>query len=154
MRVLFVCTGNSCRSVLAAACLQARQPTWQVASGGIRPEAETSARTLAELRSCAWALPAEAPKRWEGAGNDIGIGTGTGAVNWDAIIVLSPEALAVLERAVPNAPVLAWTMPDPMAVKGTDSERSAAYRRARQVLEARLADWLEAGMPGLGRQEA
>ena len=127
-RILFLCTHNSARSQMAEGLLSAFSgERFEVASAGteqtrVRPEAITAMREL-----------------------DIDISGQTSKTleqflgeDWD-------EVITVCDQANESCPVFPgarhrrhWSIDDPSGVTGSDEERLAAFRRARDELRARI----------------
>ncbi len=131
-RVLFLCTGNSCRSQMAEGLLRSM--------AGDRMEALSAGTSPHGLNPHAVAAMAE-------IGIDIGaqesehveayVGTGVDTV------------ITVCDWAAANCPVfpgrvcrMHWSFDDPAAGTGSDEERMALFRRVRDEIAAALAAWL------------
>lgn len=131
--VLFLCTGNSARSILAEALLgvlgQGRFAAYSAGShpsGRVQPIAAELAARLGypadKLRSKSWdeyAVP--------------------GAPRMDFIITVCDNAAGEVCPIWPGQPITAhWGVSDPAAVSGSDDERRAAYRDAFATLRRRV----------------
>ncbi len=131
--VLFLCTGNSARSIMAEALLgvlgEGRFNAFSAGSrptGMVQPHAAALATALGypadRLRSKAWdefALP--------------------GAPHMDFIITVCDDAAGEACPVWPGHPAIAhWGVPDPAAVAGDDDARRAAYRTAFATLRRRV----------------
>lgn len=131
--VLFLCTGNSARSILAEALLNVlggdRFIAWSAGShpsGQVQPLAAEIAAELgydtARLRSKSWDEYA-AP----------------GAPAMDFIITVCDSAAGEACPFWPGHPVTAhWGVPDPVAVQGDEVARRSAFRRAAATLRRRV----------------
>ncbi|HXC95256.1 MAG TPA: arsenate reductase ArsC [Edaphobacter sp.] len=135
--VLFLCTGNSARSIMAEAILNQKGKGLFTAysagshpSGSPRPEAlrqiESAGMTTAGLRSKSWdefAAP-EAPKM-------------------DFVFTVCDNAANEVCPYWPGQPMTAhWGIADPAAVQGTPEEISRAFRDAFVVLDRRIGLFL------------
>jgi arsenate reductase len=131
--VLFLCTGNSARSLLAEACLNAAgRPRFRAFSAGSHPTGRVNPLALElldrlglpsrELRSKAWDEFA-AP----------------GAPTMDIVITVCDQAAGEACPLWPGRPVTArWGVPDPAAVNGDDAAKRAAFEAAFAVLSRRI----------------
>lgn len=133
MNVLFLCTGNSCRSVLAEATFNHLAPAgWRAQSAGSRPTGAVHPRSLALLAR-------------------EGIGTaGLASKSWDALPVVPDVVLTVCASAAGETcpaylgPAMRahWGVDDPAHATGTDAEVDAAFERAYRTLRARIEAFL------------
>ncbi|MGE5624462.1 MAG: arsenate reductase ArsC [Bacillota bacterium] len=133
MNVLFLCTGNSARSILAEALLNARAAgRLRAFSAGSHPKGEVHPLALEVLRTCEVDAVGLRSKSWdEFAGDD--------APHMDVVITVCDQAAAEACPLWPGAPVKAhWGLPDPAAVEGSDTERLAAFAAAFTVIERRI----------------
>jgi arsenate reductase (thioredoxin) len=133
-RVLFLCTHNSARSQMAEGLLRALGgSSFEVASAGteqtrVRPE---SIATMSELQIDISKHTSKTLDRFLGE-------------EWD-------EVITVCDSANESCPVFPgakhrrhWSVDDPSRVTGSDADRLAAFRRARDELRARIeAELLE-----------
>ena len=129
MNVLFLCTGNACRSILAEAIFNHLAPTgWQAMSAGSRPTGQVHPRSLALLAREGIATEGCHSKSWEAlpAMPDIVI-----TVCGNAAGETCPAYLGPVLRAH-------WGVDDPAHVCGSEAEINAAFQHAYQVLRARI----------------
>jgi len=133
LNVLFLCTGNSARSILAESLMNA----WGVHkfrgfSAGSHPKGEVHPIALELLRHMKLPTQGLRSKNWnEFAGAD--------APRLDFVFTVCDNAANEVCPIWPGQPVTAhWGVPDPAAVQGSDAERWAAFREAFRVLEARI----------------
>ena len=131
--VLFVCTGNSARSILAEGLLNAlgggRFKAW---SAGSQPRGEVNPFALAELRRLG--LPADGyrSKSWDEF-------AAPGAPAMDFIFTVCDQAAGEACPYWPGRPMTAhWGLPDPAAVEGDDAERARAFRDTAVALKRRI----------------
>ena len=130
--VLFLCTGNSARSILAESLLNHwGRGRFRAFSAGSFPKGQVHPLAI-ELLECT-RLPTEGlrSKSWdEFAAAD--------APPIDFVITVCDNAAGESCPVWPGKPITAhWGIPDPAAVEG-DAERGAAFRRALTELEARV----------------
>ena len=131
--VLFVCTGNSARSILAEALLQHwGQGRFRAFSAGSRPKGAVHPLALKVLERAHHPTQGYRSKSWdEFAGPD--------APPLDFIFTVCGNAAAEECPHWPGQPVTAhWGVDDPAAVEGTGEERLRAFDRAFRELEARI----------------
>lgn len=130
-RVLFLCTGNSARSILAEAILaRLGGDRFAAESAGSRPRGEVHALALRTLRDAGLAtgeLRSKSVDQLLHAGR-----------RYDLVITVCDRAAEDCP-VFPGAPqVVAWHLPDPAAAEGTEAERLGAFRRTFAALEARI----------------
>ena len=133
MNVLFLCTGNSARSILAEAILNAKaQGRHRAYSAGSHPKGEVHPLALSVLATCGIPAAGLSSKSWE-------VYTGDGAQHMDLVITVCDQAAAEACPLWPGAPVSAhWGLPDPAAAEGSETERLAAFAAAFNALEKRI----------------
>ena len=131
--VLFLCTGNSSRSILAEALLNhwggGRFRAW---SGGSFPTRRVNPLALELLAHMK--IPAEGArsKSWDEL-------AGPGGVEFDFVITVCDKAAGEVCPIWPGQPMTAhWGVDDPAAVSGSDVERMLAFRDAFGALEHRI----------------
>ena len=131
--VLFLCTGNSARSILAEALLnhlgEGRFRAWSAGSfptGRVNPLA---LELLAEKRIPA---PGARSKSWDEFAQ-------AGAVAFDFIITVCDNAAGEVCPVWPGQPVTAhWGVADPATASGSDAEKRQAFSAAFRALEHRI----------------
>ena len=133
MNVLFLCTGNSARSILAEAILNAKSGgRFMAYSAGSHPRGEVHPLTLAVLETCGIPPAGLASKSWEAFSGDQ-------APHMDVVITVCDHAAAEACPLWPGTPISAhWGLPDPASVAGSDAERLAAFARTFTELEKRI----------------
>jgi len=132
VRVLFLCTHNSSRSQMAEGFLRARAPEcYEVASAG------TEKRSVHPL-----AIRAMAERDIDISGHTSKLYSDLPPARWDYLITVCDDAN---ERCpfVPGAMTrLHWSFEDPSQATGSEEARLAVFRRVRDQIEARIAQWL------------
>jgi arsenate reductase len=131
--VLFLCTGNSARSILAESLLNHwGKYRFRGYSAGSFPKGRVHPISLALLKQLN--LPTEGlrSKSWDEF-------AAPGAPPLDFIITVCDDAAGEVCPLWPGKPMTAhWGVEDPAAVEGTDVEKWAAFRRALKALENRI----------------
>lgn len=136
-RVLFLCTGNSARSVLAEATLRAWAGNrFEAFSAGSKPAGQVNPHALAQLAAEGISTAGLRSKSWDEFAT-------ADAAPMDLVVTVCDSA------ASETCPVVFgdflrvhWGLPDPAAVSGTDEEKAAAFRQAHRVIKARLLAFL------------
>jgi arsenate reductase (thioredoxin) len=137
--VLFLCTGNSARSILAEAILNHRGAgRFAAFSAGSHPRGEVHPLALALLRAKGLAVTGLRSKSWDEF-------AAPGAPTMDRIITVCDNAAGEACPVWPGRPAVAhWSLPDPAAVPGSDAERRRAFADTWQALDQRIARLMEA----------
>lgn len=133
MNVLFLCTGNSCRSILGEATFNHLAPTgWMAMSAGSKPTGEVHPRSIALLKREGIAVDGYFSKSWDNlpATPDIVI-----TVCASAAGETCPAYLGPVMRTH-------WGVEDPAHATGTDDEINAAFQKAYSILRARIEAFL------------
>jgi len=129
MNVLFLCTGNSCRSILGEATFNHLAPAgWHAMSAGSNPTGQVHPRSLALLAREGIATEGYYSKSWEDLPQvpDIVISVCGNAANETCPAYLGP----VLRTH--------WGVEDPAHATGSDAEIDAAFMTAYRILRARI----------------
>ncbi len=133
MNVLFLCTGNSCRSILAEATFNALAPKAMRAwSAGSEPTGHVHPRSLALLAREGIATEGCHSKSW----NDL---PSTPELVITVCASAAGETCPVYLAPVPRAH---WSVEDPAKATGTDAEIEAAFMHAYRVLRHRIEAFL------------
>jgi arsenate reductase len=132
IRVLFLCTGNSARSIIGAALLRHMGgKRFEVYSAGTRPKG-INPYTLRVLEEQQISVEGERSK-------DVSEFEGQ---TFDYVITVCDSAAEECP-VFPGAPQrIHWSMPDPAAVEGTDEERLEAFRRTVIEMKTRLSTFV------------
>lgn len=142
--VLFLCTGNSARSILAEAILnQKGRPTFKAYSAGSHPAGSVNPYALKQLESAK--LPSEGlrSKSWEEFAKP-------GSPKMDFVFTVCDNAANEMCPVWPGQPITAhWGVPDPAAITGTPEEITRAFRDAFFTLERRIELFLSLPLASL-----
>ena len=131
--VLFLCTGNSARSLLAECQLQRLgHGRFRAYSAGSQPKAAPHPQALALLRELGYATAKLRSKSW-----DEFVGPGSPAI--DLVVTVCDAAAGEACPLFPGSPArLHWNIDDPAAVRGSEAEVRAEFRCAYDALERRI----------------
>jgi arsenate reductase len=132
--VLFLCTGNSCRSVLAEATFNSMaSPEWRAMSAGSHPTGTIHPRSLALLQREGISTEGLHSKSWVGLPSIP-----------DIVITVCDSAAGETCPAY-LGPVLRshWGVDDPAKATGTDAEIDARFEQAYRTLRARIEAFLK-----------
>lgn len=131
--VLFLCTGNSARSIMAEAIMNYKgRPDFTTYSAGSHPSGRVRPETLAELETAHLATDGLRSKGWDEFAKP-------GAPHIDFVFTVCDDAAKEVCPIWPGHPVTAhWGVPDPAAARGTAEEIQSAYREAFVTLERRI----------------
>jgi arsenate reductase len=133
MNVLFLCTGNSCRSLISEAVFNHLAPAgWKAISAGSQPAGRLNERALALLAAKGIPTDGYYSKSWDGlpVTPDIVVTVCAGAAGETCPAYLGP----VLRTH--------WGVEDPSHVVGTEEEINAAFETAYAILRARIEAFL------------
>jgi arsenate reductase (thioredoxin) len=132
--VLFLCTGNSARSIMAEAILNRKgQPTFTAYSAGSHAAGYVRPEALKRLELAH--LPTEGlrSKNWDEFGRPE-------APKMDFVFTVCDNAAKETCPVWPGQPMTAhWGIPDPAAVEGTPDEIERAFRDAFMILDRRIS---------------
>lgn len=133
LNVLFLCTGNSARSIMAEALLnQIGRGRFRAYSAGSQPKGQVHPETLRLLTRLGHDTSALRSKSWdEFAGQD--------GPEFDYIITVCNNAAGEACPIIPGKPAKAhWDIPDPAAVRGDQQDVEQAFRAAYGMLADRI----------------
>jgi arsenate reductase len=144
--VLFLCTGNSARSILGEALLNHwGRGKFHAFSAGSFPKGEVHPLAIALLQSMNLPTDDKHSKHWN-------IFSGPDAPEMDFVITVCDNAANEVCPIWPGQPITAhWGIPDPAAVEGADAVRMAAFRDAYRRLDARIKLFVSLPMEKLSR---
>lgn len=131
--VLFICTGNSARSIFAEAILRKEAgDRFNAYSAGTLPRSELNPFALDVLRAKGHDISDLSSK-------NVNVFTGPDAPAFDFVFTVCNQAANEECPAWSRQPVSAhWGMPDPVKATGTDAEKSLAFQRAYGALANRI----------------
>ena len=131
--VLFICTGNSARSIFAESLLRAKAgDRFTVFSAGTRPNSELNPFAVEVLRSKGHDVELLRAKNMHEF-------IGDSAPTMDFVFTVCDEAANEECPAWDGQPISAhWGMPDPVKADGTEAEKSLAFQQAYGVLRKRI----------------
>lgn len=133
MNLLFLCTGNSCRSILGEAVFNHLAPAgWRAMSAGSHPTGQVHPRSLALLARAGIATDGFYSKSWD----DL-------PATPDIVVTVCASAAGETCPAY-LGPVLRthWGVDDPAHATGTDTEVDAAFEQAYRILRRRIEAFL------------
>ena len=143
--ILFLCTGNSARSILAEALLNHKaHGVFTAYSAGSHPSRSPRPEALAQLASAGISTEGLRSKSWdEFAGPDAPV--------MNFVFTVCDNAANEVCPYWPGQPMTAhWGIPDPAAVKGTPEEIARAFRDAFVILDRRIGLFLALPLATLG----
>jgi arsenate reductase len=135
--VLFLCTGNSARSIIAEAILNREgRGRFRAYSAGSHPRGEVNPYALAVLGYAGFELRGLRSKSWDEFGK-------RGAPVMDFIITLCDEAAGEACPVWPGHPMTAhWGIPDPAKATGSEHATERAFADALRMLQNRIGAML------------
>lgn len=131
--VLFLCTGNSARSILAEGLLhELGKGRFRAFSAGSHPKGAVHPLALRELQSLRVPTDGFRSKAWDEF-------AAPGAPVMDFVFTVCDQAAGEVCPVWPGQPMTAhWGMPDPAAVDGSDEVQARAFRDAAVTLKRRI----------------
>ena len=135
--VLFLCTGNSARSIMAEGLLNHKgKGLFTAYSAGSHPSGAPRPEALAQLQSAGISIKGLHSKSWDEF-------AAPSAPHLDFVFTVCDNAANEQCPYWPGKPMTAhWGIPDPAAVKGTPDEIARAFRDAFMVLDRRIGLFL------------
>ena len=133
LNVLFLCTGNSARSVLAEAYLNATaRDRFQAFSAGSHPKGAVHPMTLDTLKLAHLSIDGLRSKSWDEF-------AAKSAPKMDLVITVCDSAAGEICPVWPGQPVTAhWSFPDPAAFEGRDVEKRAFFLDVFRQIRTRV----------------
>ena len=131
--VLFICTGNSCRSIMAEAILNREgKGRFRAYSAGSRPAGAVNPHALSLLANLDYDVSRFRSKSWE----EFAV---AGAPEMDFIFTVCDDAAGESCPLWPGHPATAhWGVPDPAAATGSPAEVQLAFDEAYRMLATRI----------------
>jgi arsenate reductase len=144
--VLFLCTGNSARSIIAEALLnRAGQGKFNAYSAGSMPKGEVHPFTLDLLHRMNFDVSGARSKSWTAFAQPR-------APKLDFVFTVCDNAANETCPLWPGQPMTAhWGVEDPAEVEGTDIEREAAFVAALRYLKNRIAAFTSLPLESIDR---
>lgn len=135
--VLFLCTGNSARSIMAEAILNAKgRPTFAAFSAGSHPSGFVRPEALKQIERAHLPTVGLRSKSWDEFAKPT-------APKLDFVFTVCDNAAKEICPIWPGQPMTAhWGVPDPAVATGTLEEIERAYRDAFTVLDRRISLFL------------
>lgn len=144
--VLFLCTGNSARSIMAEALLNHKgNGVFTAYSAGSHPSGRARPEALRQLELAGISTEGLRSKSWdEFAAPDAPV--------MDFVFTVCDNAASEVCPYWPGQPMTAhWGIPDPASVKGSSEEIERAFRDAFSILDRRIGLFLSLPMATLER---
>ena len=131
--VLFLCTGNSARSILAESIMNNwGKGQFRGFSAGSHPKGQVNPLALDVLKGLDFPTEDLRSKSWDEF-------AGPNGVHFDFVITVCDNAAGEACPVWPGVPVTAhWGIPDPAAVEGTEIEKKTAFRQAFKAMDRRI----------------
>ncbi|WP_426124407.1 arsenate reductase ArsC [Pararhizobium sp. PWRC1-1] len=144
--VLFLCTGNSARSIIAEAILnRIGSGKFKAFSAGSQPKGEVHPFTLQLLKGLNHDTAFARSKNWE----EFAV---PGAPEMDFVFTVCDNAANESCPVWPGQPMTAhWGVPDPAAVEGTEAERHFAFADTYRMLNNRISIFISLPMSTLDK---
>ncbi|MBA3564955.1 MAG: arsenate reductase ArsC [Gammaproteobacteria bacterium] len=144
--VLFLCTGNSARSIIAECVLnRLGNPRFKAWSAGSYPKGEINPYALQRLKAENYDVSGLRSKSWDEF-------TGADAPEFDFVFTLCDSAAAEPCPVWPGQPVTAhWGLPDPAAVEGREAVKHAAFADTVRMVSNRIRLFLSLPLARLDR---
>jgi arsenate reductase (thioredoxin) len=144
--VLFLCTGNSARSIMAEAIMNFRgKPRFHAYSAGSHPSGTVRPEALRELERANLPTAEARSKSWDEFAQP-------GAPEMSFVFTVCDNAANEVCPIWPGQPMTAhWGIADPAAVKGTSDEIERAFREAFIALDRRIGLFLSLPLQTLDR---
>ena len=149
--VLFLCTGNSARSILAECILNREgEGKFRAFSAGSYPKGEVNPHAIALLEKLNYRTAALRSKSWD----EFAV---PGAPQMDFVITVCDQAAGEVCPIWPGQPVSAhWGIPDPAAVQGDEPDKREAFESSYRMLWERIESLVNlplAALDQLARRE-
>ncbi len=144
--VLFLCTGNSARSIMAEALLNLKgKPNFRAYSAGSHATGTVRPEALKQLESAHMPITGLRSKNWDEFAKPA-------APKLDFVFTVCDNAANEVCPVWPGQPMTAhWGVPDPAAIQGTAEEVQRAFRDAFFMLERRISLFLCLPLSGVDK---
>jgi protein-tyrosine-phosphatase len=146
LSVLFLCTGNSARSIIAEAIMNREgRDRFRAFSAGSHPRGKVNPHTIGLLESLNYQTAGFRSKSWDEF-------VGLGAPKLDFVFTVCDDAAAEVCPIWPGQPMTAhWGMPDPAAANGSPAEVALAFADAYRMLNNRITLFMNLPIDSLDR---
>jgi len=144
--VLFLCTGNSARSIMAEAILNWKgSPFFRGFSAGSHPSGSVRAEALAQIELARISVENFRSKSWDEFAKP-------GAPQMDFVFTVCDNAANEVCPVWPGQPITAhWGVADPAAVRGIPAQIERAFRDAFVILDRRISLFLSLPLSSLSQ---
>lgn len=144
--VLFLCTGNSARSILAESILQKDGAgRFRAFSAGSQPKGKVNPFALKVLAAMGYPADGFRSKSWD----EFAV---PGAPTMDFVFTVCDDAAEEACPVWPGQPMTAhWGIEDPAAVEGTDLEKERAFSTAARYMKTRIGAFLSLPISSIDR---
>lgn len=144
--VLFLCTGNSARSIIAESILNRHgQGRFRAFSAGSHPKGRVHPYTIDLLRNLNYPTAQLRSKNWDEF-------AAPGAPKLDFVFTVCDDAANESCPVWPGQPMTAhWGVPDPAAVEGTEAEKRLAFADTCRMMTNRISIFTSLPMSSLDR---
>jgi arsenate reductase len=135
--VLFLCTGNSARSIMAEAILNRKgRPLFKAYSAGSHPSGKVRPEALKQIEAAHLSTDGLRSKDWSEFAQQ-------GGPHLDFVFTVCDNTAKGICPLWPGQPLTAhWGVPDPAAVAGTPEQIEKAFREAFMILDRRISLFL------------
>jgi arsenate reductase len=132
--VLFLCTGNSARSIMAESVLNRKGfPNFRAYSAGSQPKGAVHPAALRQIEAAKLPIAGLRSKAWD----EFAL---AGAPQMDFVFTVCDNAAKEVCPVWPGQPMTAhWGVPDPAAVEGSSETVEKAFREAFLILDRRIS---------------
>jgi protein-tyrosine-phosphatase len=146
LNVLFLCTGNSARSIMAEAIMnRLGLGKFRAYSAGSQPKGVVHPKAIELLRKLNYDVAGFRSKSWAEFAQ-------SGAPQLDFVFTVCDSAAAESCPVWPGQPMTAhWGVPDPAAVTGNDAEIGLAFAEAYRMLNSRISIFISLPLRSLDR---
>lgn len=144
--VLFLCTGNSARSILAEALMnRLGAPRFRAFSAGSDPKGQVNPHSIALLKSLNYKTDGFRSKSWDEF-------AAPGAPQLDFVFTVCDNAANEVCPIWPGQPMSAhWGVPDPAAAEGSEAVIAQAFADAYRMLQNRISVFVNLPMSSIDR---
>jgi protein-tyrosine-phosphatase len=146
LNVLFLCTGNSARSIMAEAILnRLGAGRFKAYSAGSHPKGQVHPYTVQLLKSLNYGTSFARSKPWDEFAKPT-------APKMDFVFTVCDDAAGETCPVWPGQPMTAhWGIPDPAAAEGSEAEKHLAFAEAFRMLNNRISIFVSLPMKAIDR---